>query len=119
MASAAIRRLNERHGPAAGGGDRFWLLHRRRLWNEREQVWMGWERKRGKLRELNRLLRGATDTSFLTPETPGPQAPSGIRYVITLDADSRLPREAARRLVATMAHPLNLPSFDPAGRRVV
>ncbi len=119
LARAAIRGLNERHGPAAGGGDRFWLLHRRRLWNDREQVWMGWERKRGKLRELNRLLRGATDTSFLTPDAQGPPAPSGIRYVITLDADSRLPREAARRLVGTMAHPLNLPSFDPAGRRVV
>ena len=65
-ARAAIGTLNARHGPAAGGGDRFWVLHRRRLWNEREGVWMGWERKRGKLRELNRLLRGATDTSFLS-----------------------------------------------------
>ncbi len=119
LAQAAIRGLNERHGPAAGGGDRFWLLHRRRLWNEREQVWMGWERKRGKLRELNRLLRGAADTSFVTADARGPLAPSGIRYVITLDADSRLPREAARRLVGTMAHSLNLPIFDPAGRRVV
>ncbi len=119
LARAAIRQLNARHGPAAGGGDRFWLLHRRRLWNEREGTWMGWERKRGKLRELNRLLRGATDTTFLPPEPGEPPAPPGIRYVITLDADSRLPREAARRLVGTIAHPLNLPRFDSAGGRVV
>jgi len=119
LARDAIGQLNQRHGPAAGGGDRFWLLHRRRIWNASEGVWMGWERKRGKLRELNRLLRGATDTSFLAPDAKAPRAPSGIRYVITLDADSRLPREAARKLVGTMAHPLNLPGFDPAGRRVI
>ncbi len=119
LARAAIGRLNEKHGPAAGGGDRFWLLHRRRLWNAREGVWMGWERKRGKLRELNRLLRGAADTSFLAPEPGSSPAPLGIRYVITLDADTRLPREAARRLVGTIAHPLNLPAFDPAAGRVV
>jgi cyclic beta-1,2-glucan synthetase len=70
---------------------------------------MGWERKRGKLHELNRLLRGATDTSFVAP-TPGlPQVPPGVRYVITLDADTRLPRDAAQRLVGKMAHPLNRP----------
>ena len=71
---------------------------------------MGWERKRGKLHELNRLLRGATDTSFLPT---GAVAPSGVRYVITLDADTRLPRGAVERLVGTMAHPLNRPRFDP------
>ncbi len=119
LAQAAIRQLNDGHGPAAGGGDRFWLLHRRRVWNEREGVWMGWERKRGKLRELNRLLRGATDTSFQPPPPGFPEAPPGVRYVITLDADSHLPREAARRLVGTIAHPLNLPGFDPAASRVV
>jgi cyclic beta-1,2-glucan synthetase len=119
LARYAIGRLNERHGPAAGGGDRFWFLHRRRLWNEREGVWMGWERKRGKLRELNRLLRGATDTTFMAFDGQPLRAPSGIRYVITLDADSRLPREAARRLVGAMAHPLNLPRLDPARRSVV
>ncbi|MGE5275853.1 MAG: GH36-type glycosyl hydrolase domain-containing protein [Acidobacteriota bacterium] len=117
-ARAAIRELNDRHGPAAGGGERFWIFHRRRIWNEREGVWMGWERKRGKLREFNRLLRGATDTSFL-PDERGVSAPSGIVYVITLDADTRLPRDAARRLVGTIAHPLNLPIFDSAAGRVV
>ncbi|HEY1434385.1 MAG TPA: glycosyl transferase, partial [Thermoanaerobaculia bacterium] len=118
-AGAAMRELNAEHGPASDGGDRFWLFHRRRLWNPGEGVWMGWERKRGKLREFNRLLRGAADTSFLPPAAGAPAAPAGIRYVITLDADSRLPREAARRLVGTIAHPLNRPIFDAATERVV
>ena len=61
-----IARLNARHGPAPDGGARFFVFHRRRLWNASEGVWMGWERKRGKLHELNRLLRGATDTTFLS-----------------------------------------------------
>ena len=69
---------------------------------------MGWERKRGKLHELNRLLRGATDTTFLADRrTSPPVVPAGVRYVITLDADTRLPRGAAKRLVGKMAHPLN------------
>jgi cyclic beta-1,2-glucan synthetase len=73
-------------------------------------------RKRGKLHELNRLLRGATDTSFLPAAG---LAPSGIRYVITLDADTRLPRGAVTRLVGAMAHPLNRPLLDPKTGRVV
>ena len=111
-----IARLNRRHGAAPDGGERFLFFHRRRLWNESERAWMGWERKRGKLRELNRLLRGATDTSFVAT---GAVAPSGTRYVITLDADTRLPRGAVDRLVGTMAHPLNRPRFDIGRRRVV
>ena len=71
-ATDGIARLNRRYGPAPGG-DRFLLLHRRRVWNEGEARWMGWERKRGKLHELNRLLRGATDTSFL-PSTASRRA---------------------------------------------
>ncbi len=115
-AREGIARLNRRDGAAPDGGERFLLFHRRRLWNESERTWMGWERKRGKLHELNRLLRGATDTSFLPT---GAVAPSGIRYVITLDADTRLPRGAVDRLVGTMAHPLNRPRFDPGRQRVV
>ena len=115
-AREGIARLNRRHGATPDGEARFLLFHRRRLWNEREQVWMGWERKRGKLHELNRLLRGATDTSFAPT---GVVAPSGVRYVITLDADTRLPRGAVERLVGTMAHPLNRPRFDPGRGRVV
>ena len=64
-----IARLNQRHGPAPDG-ERFFLLHRRRIWNEGQGKWMGWERKRGKLHELNRLLRGATDTTFMADRRP-------------------------------------------------
>jgi cyclic beta-1,2-glucan synthetase len=118
-AREGIGRLNSRYGDAPEGGQRFLLFHRRRLWNESEQTWMGWERKRGKLHELNRLLRGATDTSFLSVGGAAPVAPPDVRYVITLDADTRLPRGAVNRLVGTMAHPLNRPRFDPGTGRVV
>src|SRR6059036_655611 len=118
-AREGIGRLNSHYGDALEGGQRFLLFHRRRLWNESEQTWMGWERKRGKLHELNRLLRGATDTSFLSAGGAAPVAPPDVRYVITLDADTRLPRGAVNRLVGTMAHPLNRPRFDPGTGRVV
>jgi cyclic beta-1,2-glucan synthetase len=114
-----IVRLNARHGPAPDGGARFFVFHRRRLWNARERLWMGWERKRGKLRELNRLLRGAGDTSFLPADGGAPVAPGGVRYVVTLDADTRLPIGVIKRLVGTMAHPLNRPRLDQETRRVV
>jgi len=118
VATEGVARLNRRHGPAPDG-ERFLLLHRRRVWNEGEGKWIGWERKRGKLHELNRLLRGATDTSFLSVGGHAPAVPAGVRYVITLDADTRLPRGAARRLVGKMAHPLNRPRLDPRTGRVV
>ena len=117
-AIAGIARLNQRYGPAPGG-DRFLLLHRKRVWNDGEARWIGWERKRGKLHELNRLLRGATDTSFLPIDGQAPKVPAGVRYVITLDADTRLPRDTVRRLIGKMAHPLNRPRFDAAAGRVV
>ena len=117
-ATAGIARLNRRYGPAAGG-DRFLLLHRRRVWNDGQKRWIGWERKRGKLHELNRLLRGAADTTFLGVGGRPPAAPTGVHYVITLDADTRMPRETARRLVGKMAHPLNHPRFDAGTRRIV
>ncbi|MGD0188757.1 MAG: glucoamylase family protein [Roseiarcus sp.] len=110
-AAAGIARLNARY-PLEGGGARFFLFHRRRVWNAGEEMWMGWERKRGKLHELNRLLRGAADTTFMAVDGHVPSLPSGIRFVITLDDDTRLPIGAARRLVGKMAHPLNQPSFD-------
>jgi len=118
-AREGIRRLNRQHPLARGEGERFFLLHRRRVWNAGEGKWMGWERKRGKLHELNRLLRGAADTGFLPAGDRPPAVPSGVRYVITLDADTRLPRAAVRRLVGTLAHPLNRPTFDPRLGRVV
>jgi cyclic beta-1,2-glucan synthetase len=113
-----IDRLNARYGPASDGA-RFFLLHRRRAWNESQGKWIGWERKRGKLHELNRLLRGATDTTFLPVGGQLPLVPSGVRYVITLDTDTRLPIGAAKRLIGKMAHPLNRPKLDPMCRRVV
>jgi cyclic beta-1,2-glucan synthetase len=118
-ATDGIARLNRRHGSAPDGGERFLLFHRRRRWNESEGKWIGWERKRGKLHELNRLLRGATDTTFLPIGGATPQCSRAIRYVITLDADTRMPRGSAARLVGTMAHPLNRPKFDAAVGRVV
>ena len=114
-----IDRLNTRYEGPPGGGERFLLLHRRRLWNEREGKWIGWERKRGKLHELNRLLRGATDTTFIPIRGRPPAVPERVRYVITLDADTRLPKGTAYRLVGAMAHPLNRPRFDPRKGRVV
>jgi cyclic beta-1,2-glucan synthetase len=117
-ATAGIARLNMRYGPD-GGGARFFLLHRRRIWNGGEGMWLGWERKRGKLHELNCLLRGATDTTFIPIDGHAPSLPSGIRYVITLDADTRLTIGTARRLVGKMAHPLNQPYFDPHAGLVV
>lgn len=118
VAADAIAGLNRRHGPGPAG-DRFFLLHRRRIFNAGEGVWMGWERKRGKLHELNRLLRGATDTSYVAVGGIRPHIPADVRYVITLDADTRLPRDAALRLIGKIAHPLNRPRFDAALQRVV
>lgn len=118
-AAAGIDRLNLRHGPAADGGDRFFLLHRRRIWNESQRKWMGWERKRGKLEELNRFLRGNSETSFIPVGGRNPEIVSGVRYVLTLDADTRVPRGAVARLVGTMAHPLNQPKFNEREGRVV
>src|SRR5262249_13568440 len=90
----------------------------RRLWNEAEGSWMGWERKRGKLIEFNRLLRGAGDTSYAL-RLGDMSVLSHVRFVITLDADTELPVNTARRLVGAMAHPLNRPVVDPDLRRVV
>jgi len=113
-ARVGIDRLNQKYS-VGRAGERFMLLHRRRVWNESERRWIGWERKRGKLSELNRVLRGATDTTFVSPVS----APSGVRYVVTLDADTRLPRDTLKRLIGKIAHPLNRPRFDPALCRVV
>jgi cyclic beta-1,2-glucan synthetase len=111
-AKQRVDELNARHDP-----DRFFLFHRERQWNPREGCWMGHERKRGKLEEFNRLLRGATDTSFIVQHGDLRVLPS-VRYVITLDSDTQLPMEAARRMVGTLSHPLNRPRFDPKLQRV-
>ncbi len=118
-AVAAVDELNHRYGEAPSGGARFLLLHRTRTWNEADGCWMGWERKRGKLHELNELLRGSTTTSIITNGRLASTAPLDVRYVVTLDADTRLPLGAVGRLVGTIAHPLNRPRLDVATSRVV
>ncbi len=118
-AASGVDELNERHGEAPDGGARFLLFHRRRRWNEAERCWMGWERKRGKLHELNELLLGSTTTSILMTGRPMSTPPTDVRYIVTLDADTRMPVGAVGRLVGTLAHPLNRPSFDPGSGRVV
>ena len=115
-AAAGIRALNARHGREGDGP--FHLFHRGRTWCETEGCWMGWERKRGKLVELHRWLLGARDTSQLL-HVGDAGSLAGVRYVITLDADTGLPRDAARRLIGTLAHPLNRPELDPQTGRVV
>jgi cyclic beta-1,2-glucan synthetase len=117
-AVAGIAALNRKYAGGAAG-ERFYLLHRRRVWSAGQKLWMGWERKRGKLHELNRLLRAAPDTSFIDLAGQRPRVPARVRYVITLDADTRLPRDAARRLIGKMAHPLNRPRFDARSGRVL
>jgi cyclic beta-1,2-glucan synthetase len=112
LARAKVDALNNRYGT-----DRFFVFHRERRWNTSQQRWMGWERKRGKLREFNRLLRGATDTSFIITHGDLTVLRS-IKYVITLDSDTDLPIEAGRRLVGTLSHPLNRPRFDARVQRV-
>src|SRR3984893_6163072 len=77
-----IAHLNRRHGEAPGGGDRFFLFHRKRVWNECQKGWMGWERKRGKLHELNQLLRGSTNTTFKAGAGQAAEAIPGSRYVL-------------------------------------
>ncbi|MEP6768927.1 MAG: glucoamylase family protein [Acidobacteriota bacterium] len=118
-AVSAMADLNARYGPGPGDLSRFYLFHRKRVWNPAEGVWMGWERKRGKLHELNRLLKGARDTTFLATAGAFVQAPDRVRYVVTLDADTRLARDDVAWLAGTMAHPLNEPVFDPETGRVV
>jgi cellobiose phosphorylase len=95
----------------------FYLFHRPRRWNKRDRIWMGLERKRGKLADFNAVLRGRRRESF--SEIVGDLAAlPHIQYVITLDTDTQLPRDAARQLAGAMAHPLNAPGYDPAGRMV-
>ena len=109
-----IEELNEQYRP--GGKGVIFLLHRHRIFNQRQQVWMGWERKRGKLLDLNKLICGEED-AFPVKSRMLPDMRS-IRYVITLDSDTQLPRGAAHRLIGAMAHPLNQPVIDTQNRIV-
>ncbi|TAK33170.1 MAG: DUF3131 domain-containing protein [Chloroflexota bacterium] len=127
LVDAAVRGIDQLN--ARYSGHRFALFLRRRRWSETEQCWMGWERKRGKLEELNAWLIDEDRTPVesapsMVGETLRPIAGDlsqleGVRFVITLDADTQLPHGAARRLIGTLAHPLNRPRLTPDGRRVI
>jgi cyclic beta-1,2-glucan glucanotransferase len=109
-----IEELNRRYGTG-----RFFLFHRRRSWSESEQRWIGWERKRGKLEQLNRFLTGDSAPEPQEFLRAGERAQlEGIRFVITLDADTQLLRGTARRMIETLAHPLNQARLSADGRRV-
>ncbi len=110
LAVKGIEQLNARHGQGT-----FILFHRPRVWCETERRWIGWERKRGKLEELNRLLNGEERGNLVHAGS----LPEGIRYVITLDADTQLPHGTARRLIETIAHPLNRAEFTDGERKRV
>lgn len=111
-----VRALNARY--TVGGEGPFYLFHRPRRWNPQQGVWMGWERKRGKLGDFNRFVRaGARDAFSVVVGDVEPLR--GVRYVITLDADTVLPPDAAPLLVGAIAHPLNRAVYDPARGRVV
>jgi cyclic beta-1,2-glucan synthetase len=108
----SLEALNHRYG-----GERFFLFHRDRTWSESEQKFIGWERKRGKIEELNRLIDGTRpeDADRLV-YVGDPDHLSNVRFVIALDSDTHLPLGTARRMIETLAHPLNQPRFDAAGR---
>ena len=107
LAVKGIEELNGRHGQGS-----FILFHRSRVWCETENRWIGWERKRGKLEELNRLLNGEESGVLMQAGS----LPAGVRYVITLDADTQLPHRTARKLIETIAHPLNRVQLTADGR---
>jgi cyclic beta-1,2-glucan synthetase len=111
LAIQLIDSLNERYAGLPHGG--FYLFHRYPLFNPREGAWMGWERKRGKLLDLNQFLRGAFDPFPVKAGDLSRLPLQKIRYVITLDSDTQLPRGSAQRLIGAMAHPLNRPLIDP------
>lgn len=113
-AQKSIADLNQHY--RGEGEPLFFLLHRKRLFNASEGCWMGWERKRGKLHELNLLLRGDQDTSFFKPDQ---RLPLNCRFVMTLDSDTRLTPEAVTKLVGKMNHPLNRPVFDPQTSSII
>ncbi|MBV7331598.1 hypothetical protein KFU94_25855 [Chloroflexi bacterium TSY] len=116
-AKDGIQTLNLRYA-SDDGRTPFYLFHRARCWNAGENAWMGWERKRGKLDEFNRLLAGDASTTYIVQEGDRTILPE-IKYVITLDADTVLPSATAHRLVGALAHPLNQAEFDAQSGRVV
>jgi cyclic beta-1,2-glucan synthetase len=115
IVARGIEELNRRHGTG-----RFFLFHRSRSWSESEQRWIGWERKRGKIEQLNRFLIGESAPELEGFLCAGDRAQlESIRFVITLDADTQLLRDTARRMIETLAHPLNQARLSPDGRHVI
>jgi cyclic beta-1,2-glucan synthetase len=110
-----IQQLNEKYARESKGS--FYLFHRHRSYNESDGIWMGWERKRGKLLDFNKLLLGGED--YFPVKAGNLCLLSEVKYVITLDLDTQLPRDAARKLVGAMAHPLNRAVVDAATNTVV
>jgi len=106
MARQGVEALNEKYHDSI-----FFLFPRQRRWDPKEEIWRGYERKRGIIGELNCLLRGGSKNSF-SIITGDVSILAGIKYVITVDEDTKMPYDSARRLVETMAHPLNRPRFD-------
>jgi cellulose synthase/poly-beta-1,6-N-acetylglucosamine synthase-like glycosyltransferase len=107
-AKEVISKLNEKYSSAYG--DKFFVLHRNRLWNDSEGIWMGWERKRGKLEEFNMLLNepdAKTNYSFIAGNFFESIQRERVKYVITLDSDTKLPPDSAINLIRTISHPLN------------
>ena len=116
VAQESIQRLNEKY--FSGQPERFFWLHRKRIWNAAEGKFMGWERKRGKLEELNQLLLGKKETAFiLAPKIR--ERLTGFRFVLTLDTDSIMPKGSAARLIGALAHPLNRPIINDQTKTVV
>ncbi len=115
LAAQRIEALNAKY--PRNQGDTFFLFHRPRRWNPQERIWMGYERKRGKLADLNMLLRGGAQERF-TRVIGDTTLLCKVKYVITLDTDTQLPRDAARELVGAMTHPLNRARYDPDRQRV-
>ena len=116
-ATKLMTELNERHFlPECEA--RFLLLFRKRIWSPSENKYLGWERKRGKITEFNRLILGETNTTFEILVGNRVQL-LGLKYVITLDGDTSLPRNVARELIGAIAHPLNRAIFDPQKNIVV
>ncbi|NCN39253.1 MAG: hypothetical protein GW914_02620, partial [Candidatus Aenigmarchaeota archaeon] len=104
-----IKALNIKYSDGAG---RFFMFYRKRVWNSNEDIFMGWERKRGRLREFNQVLRGSRDTTFIIDETSFSELPINIKYIITLDEDTLMPRDAAKQLIGCIAYPLNNAVMD-------
>ena len=115
VCSKLIDGLNRKYADGSFGG--FYHFHRHRSYNEFEHVWMGWERKRGKLLDLNNLLLGRSDN--FPVKTGDLSQLRNVRYVITLDQDTQLPRDTARKMVGALAHPLNRAVIDPETNTVV